>query len=217
MLYYKCYIIEKFPSYNYLLLHGGISYMGLLTAVILNFLQPKYPNTFVDKKYNYIYYKIVDSTPNDDKYILQCINTNAIFHIKIEELVLDLDILHFLHPIQACYVGIEYAKVFKNRTPSMGLANLPENKHEKYVTNRYGRYTICYQDRKGNICFADKKTKEEFWMDPRDIALSKETIQEFDAAQTFYIGLLTGLKLENPTTSAKISNEAKPSHLRVIK
>ena len=35
-------------------------------------------------------------------------------------------------------------------------------------------------------------------MDPRDIALSKDLIEEFDAMQAFHIGYLAGLKLRLP-------------------
>jgi len=61
-----------------------------------------------------------------------------------------------------------------------------------------------------NIAFINTKTNQDFLMDPRDIALSEELIQEFDAAQAFYIGLWAGLKLNNTT------NNKKQSHLKLI-
>jgi hypothetical protein len=54
-------------------------------------------------------------------------------------------------------------------------------------------------------------------MDPRDITLSEELISEFDAAQAFYIGLLAGLKLNNPINKLKIFQESKKTNLWIVK
>lgn len=66
----------------------------------------------IDGKINYIFYKIVDF--DGSQYVLQCINTRAIFRYNIVSLVQDIDILYGLHPSQACFIGIEFAKYFKN-------------------------------------------------------------------------------------------------------
>ena len=55
-------------------------------------------------------------------------------------------------------------------------------------------------------------------MDPRDIALSEEIIQDFDAAQAFYLGLLAGLKLNNPATKRnEIQHNKEKPYLRLVK
>ncbi len=179
--------------------------MGVL-AEIFNLISRKCG----DIKAGCIFYKIVDSIERN-QFALQCINTTTVFHISIVDLVYDTDILHGLHPVQACFIGIEYAKILKKNQKS-----IKKNKsHSSSATYRYGRYFLNYQDRYGNIAFTDSVTQKDFLMDPRDIALSEELIGEFDAAQAFYIGLCTGLKMKNPPKSV-ISPQKYP-HLRLVK
>lgn len=182
--------------------------MGLLTA----FYGIMHKNKNPDDKRNYIFYKIVDATK--EGFVLQCINTKAIFRLNINEIVFDRDILHGLHPIQACYVGIEYSKYFKKMNAPTPSKN---NKVEEDFVFRYGKYHLHYQNRNGELCFVCEKTDQKFIMDPRDIALSEELIAEFDAAQAFYIGLWAGLKLNNPMNKIKTPPESKKPHLWVVK
>ena len=188
--------------------------MGLLNT-IMSFVQHK--NNNQDKRSNYIFYKIVDQ--QKDEYALQCINTKAVVYSKIEDIVFDIDILHGLHPIQACYVGIEYAKFLEKNDAPIELKDRQKNKLDKCSVFRYGRYELRYQNRKGNVLFVDCVSEENFLMDPRDVALSEEIIQEFDSAQAFYIGLLAGLKLNNPIVkrdTLQRNNNERP-YLRLVK
>ncbi len=183
--------------------------MWVSTQLLFHFFR-KYRKDKADSRAAYIFYKIIDSN-NQGKYLLQCINTKAIFQISMTDMVFDITILYGLHPIQSCYIGIEYAKTL---IAFNGSAESPKNRAEdlpEHPASRYGRYAVCYQDRKGKICFVDKKTTEKIVMDPRDIALTEELIQHFDAVQSFYIGLLAGLKLHNPEGSFR-----RP-HLTLIK
>lgn len=190
--------------------------MGMLAELLFSFVR-KSPRDNTDRRSEYIFYKIVDSI-DESEYMLQCINTKATFQSSITNIVFDVDILHGLHPIQSCYVGIEYAKFLKKSTDATEISKNPTEKFSEQPISRYGRYAVRYQNRKGEVCFIDKNTKEEVLMDPRDIALSEELIQEFDAIQSFYIGLLAGLKLHNPV---KEKYEKRPPrkrpHLRLVK
>lgn len=189
--------------------------MGLLKEKLSNIF---YKNRHaVDDKEKYIFYKIIDSyfLEDGEHYTIQCINKKSMFNAKINEIVFDTDILCGFHPIQACYIGMEHAKQFKT-------LNDPSEKNYDHVKNncisRYGIYTLLSQDRKGNICFAKKDSLEQFIMDPRDIALSKELIVEFDASEAFYIGFLAGLKLHNPVKNSPASqHQPKKPYLRVVK
>lgn len=170
-----------------------------------------------DTRSNYIFYKIVDYSEKNLLYLLQCINTNALFRLKIEEIILDTDILYFLHPIQSCYVGLEYAKICRGK-------NLTQAFNRKYkqpscdLKPRYGNYYLLSQDRKGELCVVHEKTGKEFIFDARDLVLSKELMQEFDASQAFQIGFLAGLKVNNPLFSKnKDSIFLKRGHLRLVK
>ena len=163
--------------------------MGLLSRII-DFIKN---NKVTDKKSRYIFYKIVDLRNEESKLILQCIKTSAFFNSSILEIVFDKTLLHALHPAQACFVGIEYVASWRE----LNLSSSAEHDNKKmkldnYTDPRYGSYKLCYQDRKGNICFSHQETDKVFLMDPRDIASSEDLIQEFDAAQAFYIGVFAG-------------------------
>ena len=185
--------------------------MGSLAELFLNFFG-KNTKKFLGKKSNYIFYKIVDSIKNE-KYTLQCINTNSIFQAKITDIIFDLDILHGLHPIQACYIGIEYVNYLKKLNNPLEFKKIENNNSNKYSMFRYGNYHLYYQNRNGDLAFNNITSSEEFIMDPRDIALSEELIDEFDAAQAFYIGLAAGIRINNSTKKTVI----KHPYLQIIK
>lgn len=176
--------------------------------------------TKIDKN-DFIMYKIVDfyKFKNNEYYKVQCINTKGILQLPIEDIVFDLDILHGLHPIQGCFIGIEYAKVIK-MTIAEGVKShvKSQNMLNKYSMNRYGNNNLMYQDRNGLLGFECSSTGEEFLMDPRDIALSREFIEEFDVAQAFCIGVLAGLKFVNPVSKHQNSGKTqKVDYLRLVK
>jgi len=160
----------------------------------------KKPKKISKNKSDYIFYKIIDSI--DYKiYALQCINTNAIFHASLSEIVLDYDILHGLHPIQACYIGIEYGKYINNLNDDIKNKKIKNHMANNSPMAKYGNYQLCYQDREGNLCFIDVTTNKEHIMNPRDIALNEELISNFDASQAFFIGLNAGIKINKLTQS----------------
>lgn len=162
----------------------------------------------------FIFYKIVHFSEKDNKYLLQCINTKATFFAKINDIIIDKDILYGLHPIQACYIGIEYAVGIKNNKQAVIFSDKDINSYSYY---RYGTLALRYQNRKKNLCFFDLKTQKEFIMDPRDIALSEQLICEFDAIQAFYIGFSAGLNMNNPEAIYESRNKNNQPRLVLIK
>ncbi len=188
--------------------------MNLFVEILTSFTKKHHSK---DDKANYIFYKIVDSDVTHENFVLQCINTKAIFRSKISEIVFDTDILYGLHPIQACYIGIEYSKYLKSLNTTQLDKNQVKAKLNKYSVHRYGSYILTFQNRTGEVGFVNHVTNDDFLMDPRDIALSEELIAEFDAAQAFYIGLLAGLKLNNPVKQLEIDKKYQKPHLVVVK
>ena len=171
-------------------------------------------------KNHFILYKIVDSYLLEDTeyYKVQCINTKALLHITIEEIVFDWDILYALHPVQGCFVGIEYAKVIKSNHSHKQCHTKSHSMVNKHSTCRYGNNILLYQDREGLLGFECTISGKKFLMDPRDIALSRELIEEFDVAQAFCIGVLAGLKLVNPVAKhRKLIIQKKVNYLRRVK
>jgi hypothetical protein len=160
----------------------------------------------------FILYKIVDSYDfkNNEYYSVQCINTKAILQLTINQIVFDLDILHGLHPIKGCFIDIEYAKVIKTANCENTKSHKKsQNMFREYSMNRYGSHNLLYQDRNGLLGFEYSSKGESFLMDPRDIALTRELIEEFDAAQAFCIGVLAGLKFVHPVSKHKTQPERK--------
>lgn len=171
----------------------------------------------MDNRIKHIFYRIIDQNLHTNKYTLQTLNKRISFFASITDIVFDKDLISGLFPEQACYIGIEYAAYLK--THKLSLQKKLILKTKDYLICRYGAYQICYQDRIKNICFICKESKEEFLMDPRDIALSRELIREFDALQAFYIGFSAGLKLNAPSSSEDVSGFKKTQypHLQIVK
>jgi len=183
--------------------------MGMLSGFL-----KKRKNINNDSKSNFIFYRIVDTGRTEFEYTLQCIKTNAFFIATISDIISDSTFLLALHPTQACYLGIEYAK-YINKNPTSGTN---KNAKAREIVCRYGTYIISYQDRNGMVCFCDQETNQQFFMDPRDIALSEDLIEYFDASQAFYIGLFAGKKLQKSISDKnKIFPPPPRQKLMVIK
>ncbi len=182
---------------------------------------PKFILSFLKKKKNinknkHIFYKIVDNV-REHNFILQCINKESAFYASLSEIIFDRDILCGLHPIQACYIGIEYSKhISDSSLLVIPKKNQPQKHH--HFEHRYGKYSIKFQDRDGIVCFINQLNDEELFMDARDIALSKEYIEEFDATQAFHIGILAGLKINGPIKNySMLDRKSSAPYLRVVK
>ncbi len=173
-----------------------------------------------NKSFNsYILYKIVDYEfkNGQEYYKIQCINTKAVIKLTIEEIAFDITILHGLHPIQGCFVGIEYSKIIRLRADNKIKKNIKlHHFSEKNLIKRYGYHELEFQDRTGRLGFRHCITNQILLMDPRDIALSQVLIAEFDAAQAFCIGVLAGFKLNNSISISQNSFK-KAKHLQLIK
>jgi len=175
----------------------------------------KHLDKFTTRLSKSIFYRIIDLDQSTQTYTLQCVNTRAIFFANIADIIFDKNIIYRLHPIQTCYMGIEYDKVLEKKSLSIPK-NYPNTKDP--FTNFSKTYRLCSQDRKNNVCFINHHTKEEFIMDPRDIVLSEAVIEAFDSAEAFHIGLLAGLKIkEAREKSSKSYDRLHHPYLRIVK
>ncbi|KTC76067.1 phosphomannose isomerase GDP mannose pyrophosphorylase [Legionella birminghamensis] len=160
-------------------------------------------------KGKFILYKIVDY--DEDNYLIQCINTRGIIPMSLEEILCDVVILFGLHPIQSCFVGIEYIRT--NLTHPF-LKITQKNCISSYQNSRYGKYNLLFQNRDGLVGFECKTTDEIYIREPSEIALAKKIIEEFDAIQAFYIGVMAGRQFaKNPNTQRETN---KKKHLRLV-
>ncbi len=147
-----------------------------------------------NQRKNKIIYKIINEGKNRD-YILQCVNSKSVFEASILEIIFDTDILHGLHPLQSCFIGIEYAFYIKS------LDEIEEkNKEEVYmlnthVINSFSKLKLKYLNRNGSICYVDTTTNEEEIADPKEIVFIDSIIKEFHPGESFYIGFCAGKKM----------------------
>lgn len=137
-------------------------------------------------------------------YTLKCVNTNSIFQADIAKITSDLDILYGLHPLQACFIGIEYAKYIKQ--------NITDEKFSfnkvRPMNTDHSKWKIQYQNREGDICYTDTCSNKQFSMCPKKIVASEKIIRDFDPAQAFYIGICAGFKINNYHTLNKSNQMA---------
>ena len=66
--------------------------------------------------------------------------------MNIQEIVFDLDILHGLHPIQGCFVGIEFAKILKENASNPQFGEQYQKITTTYAICRTCEYSLLYQD-----------------------------------------------------------------------
>ena len=161
----------------------------------------------------FVLYKIVDVT-NKNIFILQCVNYKTIFQADIAEIIYNKDILYGLHPLQSCFIGIEYAKYLKiNQTVTTPHIKDINSVNKQYV-HEYGLLKLKYQNRRGQICYINSGTNEEIIMYPKDIAFSDNIIGNFHAEEAFYIGVCAGLKIHNLPPNVLYLNFKKELQLK---
>jgi hypothetical protein len=165
------------------------------------------------KKYDYILYRLISYKNKTLEF--QYINSRNTFLLELEDVIFRQDILYCLNPLQSCFIGVEFAKYYTLNDKNVNRRN--KNKQYSFLVHRYGKYKICYQDtRSKEICFIDKDNTEIF-MDPVNIAMKNELIEEFDAAQSFYIGFQAGYVMKNNHIKKSIIVTAQKSNLRLVK
>ncbi len=159
---------------------------------------------------------------------------DVIFHIrkralflkcKLAEAIADISIIEQLNPIDSCWLGGYYGRALR----ASYEGRLPLKKAEKALNflldKEDGRYKVIFQNRRGEVGYLDKITKQEFVEHPLTIANNKHIISKFEASQACYIGVLAGISLEKFSTIDKKninSNKAKellnrPPKLRIVK
>ena len=154
-----------------------------------------YIGTKKNQQKDNVIYKIIDEG-QEDSYMLQCINSKTVFEANILEIVFDTDILHGLHPLQSCFVGIEYAlyvkltgKIQKNNALHMDMLGVDK------ITS-FSRFKLKYINRKGFICYTDTTTNEEEIIDPKEAVFIDYIIKGFHPGESFYIGYCAGKKMK---------------------
>jgi hypothetical protein len=190
--------------------------MELFSEIQKRFGDKPNTDTNTDIKSNCILYKILASINEGEEFRILNIKTNTTSEVTILDLIYNIDVLHGLHPTQACYIGTEYARHLKKANFSAEHPSEQKTRSKSYAVRRYGAYELCYQDHKGNVGFSNPTTEEIFLMDPRDMVISEELIKKFDAAQAFYIGLFAGLKLIRSHSKKNGATMHVLNHLKLV-
>ena len=147
---------------------------------------------------NKVIYKIINEGKNRD-YILQCVNSKIVFEASILEIIFDTDILHGLHPLQSCFIGIEYAFYIKslNKTKEINQGKIDMLSTHKITS--FNKLKLKYINRKGFICYVNSTTNEEEISDPKEIVFIDSIIKEFHPSESFYIGFCAGKQMSIKT------------------
>ena len=142
-----------------------------------------------------VIYKIIDEG-KEDAYILQCINSKAVFEANILEIVFDTDILHKLHPLQSCFIGIEYALYIRSAYKNKKNDTIKMDTFYVDQVTSSSKFKLKYINRKGLICYLDTTTNEEEMIDPKEAIFIDSIIKEFHPGESFYIGFCAGKKMK---------------------
>ena len=117
---------------------------------------------FLQDNENHIFYRIVDNDQNEWRYKIQCMRTRNILTLSLLDTISDRDIIYGLHPIQACFIGIELSLYLKLNPGNPSMKNVVQIRN--YSISRYGRYRIYSENRDGTVSFIDKNTE----VDPKN-------------------------------------------------
>lgn len=134
---------------------------------------------------NFVLYKIIDRK-EEDKFVLQCINSKSIFEANLLEIISESAFLNGLHPLQACFIGIEYA-LYTKKYPELKKSISSSN-----TQFEYGEYLLIQKDRNGQLYFKDINSHEEFVMKATDLIFNDSVLSKFHAEQAFHIGIYAG-------------------------
>lgn len=134
-----------------------------------------------------ILYKIIDNK-EADSFILQCMNSKSIFEATLLEICCKSDLLAGLHPLQACFIGIESTKHHKN---------IKKHSIEMDKDSKAGELLFTQHDRDGNIYFVDQTTGSQHVIKATDIIFNDLLLSKFNPIHAFYIGLTAGKKIHS--------------------
>ncbi len=157
----------------------------------------------------FVFYKII-SKSKKKLYILQCLYSKSIFYASISELINNKFLLYRLHPLQACFLGIEYAAYLRTQ-PSEKRYKIKPSELEDDNNLDHVTFELKYQDRTGNLYYINLHTKEEFINSAKELAFSDQLISKFHPEQAFYIGICAGLKIHAPIKNIIYFNKSEDS------
>ena len=169
-------------------------------------------------KRHLICYRISSIDSENQTAILHVIHKNIFIKKTFSEIISNLELIESLSCQQACWIGIFYGKAL--RKALKGTSPLKSIKKPNYLLrHNYGAYKIICENRDGTIGCLHINTRKEINTYPLIIANDNIFINQFDANQACYIGILTGIALEKGELLPKEGKIIAPSEsfLRVVK
>lgn len=155
-----------------------------------------------------IQYRIIDYSAETNIVALQCNITRAFFQREILSVVLDYDVISYMHPEQACFLGIMAGLTLKKR--DMSLNNLV-NKNQCTDHHKNDQNNLIF-DRYGSAIFIHPVTQKLCVMRPDLIVSRSELINLFHPVIACTLGLNVGIK--KLMASEHVIKKAR--HLRLI-
>jgi len=173
---------------------------------------------FVERTYSYV---LEEVNMARQEAVVRCSGTRTIMKFTLEALVGDMIIIQGMSPAHACLLGGCYGRILRAAMEGREVIKRVK-KLDFLLSNRTGRYRIVFQNRRGEVGYIDKKSRQEFVEHPLTIVNNKHIISEFDSSEACYIGILAGSTVEKAIGSEKDANIVenliqKPPRLRIVK
>lgn len=160
-----------------------------------------------------VHYRISNIDLENQSVLLHFVHKSIFIKKTFSEIIASPDIIESLSCEQACWIGMYYGKALRNALH--GNANLRNIKKPNYLLkNKYGVYKIISENRNGTIECIHIHTRKELNIHPLMIAQDTALINQFDANQACYIGILAGIAIERHET---VPEKYKIPFLRVVK
>jgi len=159
-----------------------------------------------------IRYLITDFDNSTGKIVFLCYGSRAFFTKNIADVISEDKVISGLHPEQACFLGIIYARWIKEMRINCNS--------EKYIGLK-GRHNYNSSvedqiifDRSGNIIFTDRRTRETKIIKAHIVASTSELISRFNPVVACSIGMYIGSNIRkisdsemNPVSSQIVTSE----------
>ncbi|MEO8400326.1 MAG: hypothetical protein ABI597_00845 [Gammaproteobacteria bacterium] len=122
---------------------------------------------------------------------------SLILKYHFSEVIKEIWLIESLSIKDAALLGYFYGRCYrilqKNNAKNLNSSPFLFKKNK-------GVYKVLCQQRDGNIVFTDRRSQETFVEHPDSILRNSHVLNNFDALQAFYIGMLVGLAFKKENT-----------------
>lgn len=171
---------------------------------------------FVLKIDHRILYRLSSIDIEKQTAVLHVISKNIFIKLSFSEIISDPEVIEGFSCKEACWMGAYYGQAL--RTAVDGKTHLRSIKKPTYLLkHQYGQYKIICENRDGTVGCLHIKTRKELTIHPLSIAQDDLFIEQFDANQACYIGILAGIAMKKKRNTSSENKKTAAPYLRVVK